>query len=247
MNVYALTIDLGAPIAASDPYIHLDAFVSYAAGVEAVGYDGLDKLSDGGDPVYFTEEMPFKRYAIGDEWVWAASSASIAEPENEPDEPERWNTTAWRKRFDHEPDHQIKKTNVNQSSGSFKSYNAELPYTGADKLVFFFEPKQDTEPERVVDLIDQHVPAIGKKRSQGFGRIQSVELAGEMQGFDTALCHNGRCLRSLPTTFTERVVSGVSIDVNRTVRPPYWHPENQSTAYPPFAEIPKHLLVVGDE
>ncbi len=137
--VHCLTIDLGAPVAASDPYIHLDSFVSYAAGVEAVGRDELANMDDGGEPEYWIDEMPFERYHVDDEWVWATSSAGIAHPDGdgESGEVERWSTTRWRTHFDHDPDHQIKETHINTSSGEFKSYNAALPYSGTDTLRFF--------------------------------------------------------------------------------------------------------------
>lgn len=237
--VHCLKIELGAPVAASDPYIHLDSFVAFAAGVESVGRDGLDELEDGGEPEYWEEEMPFERYEVGDEWVWATSSAGIAHPDGDGDAgaPERWNTTRWRSHFDNDPDHQIKETHVNTSSGDFKSYNAALPYTAADSLTFFFEGDAD----RVVELIETHVPAVGKKRSQGFGRIRDVKVTSADGAVESAIYHNGRVLRSLPATFAPTVVPGITYE-RRTVRPPYWHQANQVMAYPPFVDVPRENL-----
>lgn len=237
--VHCLKIELGAPVAASDPYIHLDSFVAFAAGVESVGRDGLDELEDGGEPEYWEDEMPFERYEVGDEWVWATSSAGIAHPDGDGDAgaPERWNTTRWRSHFDNDPDHQIKETHVNTSSGDFKSYNAALPYTAADSLTFFFEGDAD----RVVELIETHVPAVGKKRSQGFGRIRDVKVTSADGAVESAIYHNGRVLRSLPATFAPTVVPGITYE-RRTVRPPYWHQANQVMAYPPFVDVPRENL-----
>jgi CRISPR type IV-associated protein Csf3 len=234
--VYCLKIELGAPVAASDPYIHLDSFVAYAAAVESVGHDGIDELEDGGEPEYWEDEMPFERYEVGDEWVWATTSAGIAHPYGDGDsgEPERWNTTRWRTHFDHDPEHQIKETHVNTSSGEFKSYNAALPYAATDSLTFFFEGDAD----RVVELIEEHVPAVGKKRSQGFGRIRDVQVTSAEGAVESAIYHNGRVLRSLPATFAPTVVSGITYE-RRTVRPPYWHQANQAMAYPPFVDVPR--------
>lgn len=238
--VYCLTIDLGAPVAAADPYIHLDSFVAYAAGVESVGRDGLDELEDGGEPEYWEAEMPFDRYEVDDEWVWATSSAGIAHPDGTGDSgaPERWSTTRWRSHFDHDPEHQIKETHINTSSGEFKSYNAALPYSATDSLTFFFEGDAD----RVVDLIETHVPAVGKKRSQGFGRIRDVSVEDVSQTIETAIYHNGRVLRALPIAFTSRVVPGISYE-RRTVRPPYWHHDNQAMALRPFVDHPPNAFV----
>jgi len=244
VSIYCLRIDLGSPIAASDPYIHLDSFVAYAAAVESIGHDGLAELEDGGEPQYFVDEMPFRRYRGDDEWVWATSAAGIATPDGDDiDERERWSVTKWRGHFDDDPAHQIKETHVNTSSGEFKSYNAALPYTGADELTFFFEPAADADPERVVDLIQTHVSGIGKKRSQGFGQIRDVDLVEATGAVDSAIYHNGTVLRSLPESFIERIVSAVRYE-RRTVRPPYWHSANQSMAVPPFTEFPRDELAV---
>jgi len=237
--VHCLKIDLGAPVAASDPYIHLDSFVAYAAAVESVGHDGIDELEDGGEPEYWEDEMPFERYEVGDEWVWATSSAGIAHPDGDGDsgEPERWNTTRWRTHFDHDPEHQIKETHVNTSSGEFKSYNAALPYAATDSLTFFFEGDAD----RVVELIEDHVPAVGKKRSQGFGRIRDVQVTSAEGAVESAIYHNGRVLRSLPAKHAPIPDPSFRYE-RRTVRPPYWHAANQTMAVPPFEDIPRDSL-----
>lgn len=247
-DVYCLRVDLGSPIAASDPFIHLDSFVAYAAGVESIGHDGLAALEDGGDPRYFAAEMPFRRYAVDDEWVWATTAAGIATADGtDIEERERWSATKWRKHFDDDPVHQLKETHINTSTGAFKSYNAALPYTGADILTFFFEPAPDTDPERVVELIERHVSGIGKKRSQGFGRIRDLDLVDATGTVESALYHNGTFLRSTPASFGERVVPNTLLE-RRTVRPPYWHAHNQTMAYAPFTEYPRdHLAVALDE
>lgn len=121
-DVYCLRVDLGSPIAASDPYIHLDSFVAYAAGVESIGHDGLAELEDGGDPRYFRDEMPFKMYEVDGDWVWATTAAGIATPDGaDIEERERWSVTKWRGNFDDDPVHQIKETHVNISSGSSRA------------------------------------------------------------------------------------------------------------------------------
>lgn len=238
-NVYCLRVDLGSPVAASDPYIHLDSFVAYAAGVESIGHDGLAELEDGGTPEYFTDEMPFRRYEVDGNWVWATTAAGIATADGaDISETERWSTTKWRKHFDDDPVHQIKETHINTSSGSFKSYNAALPYAGADALTFFFEPAEGTSPDRVVELIERHVSGIGKKRSQGFGRIREMEVIDVGDTVESALYHNGQVLRSVPISFASRVVPGVRME-RRTTRPPYWHAANQEMAYSPFLEVPR--------
>jgi len=236
-RVYCLKVDLGAPVASSDPYIHLDGPLSYAAGIEAVGRDGLDEMDRDDDPEYFEDEMPLRKYEVekrGDkEWVWAASAASVADP---PEGIDRWNTTRWRKRFDDDPLHQVKETQINTTSGEFKSYNAALPYTPVDELQFFFEPAANATPEDVIDLLKKHVVAIGKKRSQGFGRISNLEYAEATDAVDSAIYHGGRVLRSLPEDFSDGLPRETRFEY-RSTRPPYWHSENFTYAYAPFTPV----------
>ena len=245
---YQLIVSLAAPVAHSDPYIHLDGILAYAAGVESIGYDGIDELKDGGTPEYFADEMPLDRYECetrtnGTGWVWAASSAGIALPESQEEhgEPERWSTTRWRNHFDMDPEHQIKQTQINTSSGEFKSYNAALPYAGTDTLRFFFEG----DPFGVRELLNKHVAAIGKKRSQGFGHIRDFEINDVSEAIDSAITHNGRTLRSIPAEWGNRVPEEVLIE-RRTTKPPYWHAHNQCMAYPPFSDVPHDLFTGVD-
>jgi len=231
MSVYRLDVELGTPVAASDPFIHLDAFLSYAAGIESIGYDGLQQLDENDPPEYFADEMPLETYARGEDWVWASSAAQIATPEGPAAEKGRWNTTRWRKRFDVDLDHQVKRTQINTTSGEFKSYNAALPYNAADKLMFFFEG----DPEAVERLIRHHISGIGKKQSQGFGFIRDIEVK-EAEGMSSAVYHDGHLLRSIPASFLDGTPTDIHIE-RRTVRPPYWHADNQTMAIPPFEAI----------
>lgn len=241
-DVYCLEVDLESPPASSDEYMHLDGPLSYAAGVESIGHDGLDQLEDGGEPEYFAEEMPLARYESDDDWVWACSAAAIARDESGELRTEReWNTTRWRSRFDHEPQHQAKKTHVHTSSGPYKAYDAALPYVQTSRLVFLYEPAADVDPRRPAQLLEAHVPHIGKKGSQGHGMIRRLNLYDVSEHVESAIYHDGRVLRSLPADLADRVVPGVTIS-RRTTRPPYWHAYNQTMAYPPFVELPRDAL-----
>lgn len=230
-RVYRLDVELGTPVAASDPFIHLDSFLAYAAGIESVGYDELQQLDENDPPEYFTDEMPLDTYVWQDDWVWASSAAQIATPDGPAAETGRWNTTRWRKRFDIDLEHQVKRTQVNTTSGQFKSYNAALPYNATDKLIFFFEG----DPDVVGRLIRHHISGIGKKQSQGFGFIRDIAVQ-EAEEMTSAIYHDGHVLRSLPASFLDGTPTDLLIE-RRTVRPPYWHVDNQTLAVPPFEEL----------
>jgi len=231
--VYRLDIELGAPVAASDPFIHLDSFLSYAVAVEQLGFDGVQELDEDDDPKYFEEEMPLEKIEVAGEWVWACSSALIASPGSEGSvlDSSGWNVTRWRKRFDPDLENSVKDTQINITTGDFKSYNSALPYNAVDTLVFYF----CGDPDRVEELVEEYVPAVGKKRSQGFGVIRSVSVE-EASEADSPVFHDGQVLRSLPAQFLKGTPMGVTIE-RRTVRPPYWHAGNQTLAVAPFEEI----------
>jgi len=181
--------------------------------------------------------MPLEKIEVDGEWVWACSSAQIAAPGRDMDE--GWNVTRWRKRFDTDPEHSIKDTQVDITTGDFKSYNAALPYKGVRRLLFFFRG----DPEKVQRLVENHVPAIGKKASQGFGAINSVEVS-EAENMEGAVYHDEYVFRSIPAQFMEGVETGIKIE-RRTTRPPYWHAENQCLAVAPFEEISRENLKEG--
>jgi CRISPR type IV-associated protein Csf3 len=197
----------------------------------------LQKLEESDDPEYFEDEMPLEKVEVDGEWVWACSSAQIAASDDDIDEV--WNVTRWRKRFDHDPEHSVKDTQINITTGDFKSYNAALPYKGIRRLLFFFKG----DPDRVKELVEKYVPAIGKKTSQGFGTIQEVEVS-EASDMESAVYHEGHVLRSIPARFLDGVEPGVRIE-RRTVKPPYWHADNQCMAVSPFEEMPEEKLQNG--
>lgn len=228
-----MNIELGAPVAASDPFIHLDSFLSYAAGIEELGFEGLQELDEGDEPEYFEAEMPLEKIEVAGEWVWACSSALIAKPGSEDSvlNSNGWNVTRWRKRFDPDLENSVKDTQINITTGDFKSYNAALPYNAVDTLVFYF----CGDPRRVKELVEENVPAIGKKRSQGFGVITDVSVEEETEA-ESPIFHDNQVLRSLPAQFLQGTPSGITIE-RRTVRPPYWHSGNQTLAVAPFEEI----------
>lgn len=230
MTVYKLKVNLGSPLSASDPFIHFDGFLSYAAAVEEIGYDKLKQMDEYNDePEYFRESVPLNSIEINGSWIWTASSAIISADNG-------WNITKWRKRFDVDLEHQKKKTQIDIQSGKYKSYNAALPYNQIKELSFYFQGNK----RKVKELLEKNVSHIGKKTSQGYGKIRKISI--EETNRDSAIYDGEKTLRTLPANFF-RIEPGVKIE-KRAVRPPYWHPENFEFAVKPFTKIKKQNLKV---
>lgn len=195
----------------------------------------MQELSGSDEPRYFEKNMPLNKIEVAGEWVWACSSALIAKPgsDNSVLDNNDWNITRWRKRFDPDLENSVKDTQINITTGDFKSYNAALPYNAVDTLVFYFSG----DPERVKELVEEYVPALGKKRSQGFGVIEDVSVEKETEA-QSPIFHDNQILRSLPAQFLKGTPSGITIE-RRTVRPPYWHSGNQTLAVAPFETVSK--------
>jgi len=232
MTVYKMLVELNSPMASSDPFIHMDSFLSYAAGIESIGYDELHNIEEKSEPVYFEDEMPLKKYKTSGEWVWASSVAMTLEEK----EIDKWCITNWKKRFDVDQEHQKKDTQIPISAGKFKSYNSKLAYAPVERIIFLFEG----DPEKVKTLM-KNIDGIGKKTSQGYGKIKDYSI--EPTDKQYSIYDSGHTLRSLPKEFISGIEPGIRVE-RRTVRPPYWHPDNQKMSLPPFTEISRDNIIL---
>ncbi len=83
---------------------------------------------------------------------------------------------SWKKRFEpkyqHLADFGDAKRRINTSSGQYRSYNMPLPAKVIQKGWFGFIGDGD----RVLDLMNRWIWAIGKKPSEGFGVIEGMNL-----------------------------------------------------------------------
>jgi len=92
------------------------------------------------------------------------------------------------------------------------------------------------------ELLDD-VPAIGKKRSSGFGAIdrESVdieEIDGEMTG---VMLSDGTPARTVPIETWNEIGGGSAELAYEAVRPPYWQGLHETCA------VPSHLVVDRDQ
>jgi CRISPR type IV-associated protein Csf3 len=194
----------------------LDGILSYAAGREQLGEDfyHLDPRTD-----YVPIDLPLEKRGAGERWFWAASFALWGDEAAE-------GTDHWNKRFDDQraetfADFGGRKAQVVTSQGRFRSYHMPVPTFSVGRMEWFAVG----DGEEVRRLL-AGVTHVGKKTSQGFGRIREwqVEEAAE----DWSVWKDGRLTRAVPTGSPE--LAGATLYDLRLCgfRPPYWLPQHQT-------------------
>lgn len=107
---------------------------------------------------------------------------------------------------------------VEVAKGRYRLYHMPLFYKSALYLEWYVNGDKDA----IADLLTD-VWGIGKKQSQGFGRVMRWEI--EPQAEDWSVTRDGKLMRAVP-------ISGKWFDPARArhigYRPPYWLPENQT-------------------
>lgn len=144
--------------------------------------------------------LPLMQGVINGEKVWKASALM---PEGVTFETLRY----YRKKFDQEHLNYTDAT-VNLQNGVYREYNMPIPVLCASKLVGYAQGNC----KEVKRILKKHLPAVGKYRAQGFGRVVDVEC--DHIDDDWSWVKDGRAMRYLPTPGGMRLVRP---------RPPYWN------------------------
>jgi len=176
--------------------IHLDALMAVELATIQYGHRHLTR-SDVPDDV----RLPLCRRHIGDTWVWCASALFPAGPQTE-------TVRHWRCRFRQDRAPGLTAGSPNLTNGVYRDWNMPVPLLLCHRLVGYA-----TGDRREVKNILKRLKALGKKRSQGFGKIVSVAV--ERIEEDRALTWEGAAMRWLPAGDGVRRVRP---------RPPYWNP-----------------------
>jgi CRISPR type IV-associated protein Csf3 len=142
-------------------------------------------------------DLPLERREANGEWYWAASFA-LGEPMHE-------FRNFWHKRFDAQEaedyaDFQGRRGKVNVGAAQYKNYRMPLTIFLVPELTWYVVGDED----KLTPLLWQ-ITSIGKKRSQGYGKIREWEI----EDADEDLSH----LRAIPDPGGDAIYG---------VRPPYW-------------------------
>ena len=123
---------------------------------------------------------------------------------------------SWKKRFHSKHVHLVDfgkaRRRINTASGKYRSYNQHLPAKVLDRGSFVFIGNGSV----VMELMEDYVPGIGKKVSEGFGWIDGLDLTDSELSWNDILL-----MRPVPLPVAEKY----GISGNRRIcgwRPPYW-------------------------
>jgi len=127
---------------------------------------------------------------------------------------------SWKKQFDskysHLADFGKAKRRINTSSGKYRSYNMPLPAVVMQSGFFAFIG----DGTGVLDLLEEYIVSIGKKRAEGFGWIDSMELIDEEYS-----CYDIARMRPVPIEIAKKhKITGILR--NCAWQSPYWLRKN---------------------
>lgn len=172
MQSYRLTIKFYSPLVLYDS-ITLDALVAYALAIRRNTRKGIfcipQQIQKRDNEVkhelhnLITHHTPLYPVAMASYLQPLGSTAEYLD--------------SWKKRFESKysrlADFGKARRRVNTGSGKYRSYNMPLPAITMREGFFAFIGKGS----EVVEIVEKHIVAIGKKRTEGFGWIEKMELS----------------------------------------------------------------------
>lgn len=192
---------LTGQVVTADLWLPLDSILAYAWMMEHHP-DKLAASTSGMRPEDILEpELPLERRGEGDDWYWACSFA-LGSPRGQ-------QIVYYHRRFDAQEseayvDFGKRRGKVNHKAGPYRSCRVPLMVVLVPELVWYAVGNRYE-----VEWLLQYITHIGKKRSQGYGRVArwTVERAEE----------DLSSLRPIPDP---------EGDFEMGVRPPYWMRDN---------------------
>ena len=211
---HKVTFYLELPTAVPNRALHLDGLLAFAAVHLAQKRGDLD-------PYLAQEELPLASEGTGLSKIWKASQLMFdrKSPTELVSFTRRYNIYAtaarcgknWNPVSSREPGARPTKIDrLEISTGHDKAYDMRLPVAWFSKATAWFVG----DPDEVGKLL-ANITSLGKKRSQGWGRIQKIEIEAD----ETA--NTNWALRALPTNL-KNLATPNHILGTASLRPPYW-------------------------
>jgi len=196
-----------------DQWLPLDGILLYQANREALGPE-LAALP-GGQDVQGASTLPLAIVHPGrHNWYYACSWA----------QPQPWwvaeEIRHWNKRFDTQysdmVDFEGRRGKVIIEQGRYKAYHMPM-FARATLQVEWYCVGDKVEIERLLSLVTH----LGKKRSQGFGRVWRWDV--EPWSEDWSIWRDGHLTRGVPDEDAGKALNRIYYGI----RPPYYRKENQ--------------------
>lgn len=199
--LYDVLFHLSTPIVVDDA-IHLDALLMAVHPQAMQTPDVLRHLRDGNLPEL---PLPISRAAVGESWVYAASTIDLP-PDAQPF------SGMYTKRTTVEDAKNLQK-NIMTIGGVFKDRLAKANGYICPTVSFTAE----TTDVNALRELCARVPNIGRLRGQGYGQVFSFDIQPRQRHWHETLCRDGMAVRNLPACFFhEEATSQIN------ARPPYW-------------------------
>lgn len=200
---------------------HIDSILAYHSLLQLFPEDFYD-MHETRPPL--ESPLPLeKRSNNAGQWWWAASAAKyILELES---------IATWKKRWDEEHDYLVEEPDkrlfrIDHKAGHYKAYNMPILLRSAKVLSFCCVGNLE-EIERLLSKVTH----MGKKRSQGWGRIRKIAITDSDYDW-SCWDREGKPMRAIPMNSQEILeitnkTGGVHL-ANVAYRAPYWWPGNKA-------------------
>ena len=199
--LYDVLFNLQTPLVVDDA-IHLDALLMAVHPQASQTPEVLRRLRDGDLPDL---PLPIARAAVGESWVYAASTIDLP-PDARPF------SSMYTKRTTVEDAKALQK-NIMTIGGVFKDKLSKANGYVCPTVSFVVETP-DVSALRDLCAI---VTNIGRLRGMGYGQVFSFDIHPHKGHWHDTLCRDGMAVRNLPSCFFNEKASS---QINS--RPPYW-------------------------
>lgn len=212
-------VELASPMACVDGDIRLDALLHYCILQDLVEEaQRRGQRTDIPRTVWTDVPMPLAKIQTdqGQDFrkIYCASFAEYEGSES---------VNRWKKRWDDEYDEMVsfgsRKEVVDHKKEHFKSYDMPLVLRSTQELTFYARGVGD----EIARLLKAYLTHVGKKGSQGYGRVRSVSVQPCAE--DWSVWREGRPVRSIPVELAGEIEGLRQMFCG--FRPPYYLPEHQ--------------------
>lgn len=196
-----VTFSLFTPLVVDDA-IHLDALLMAVHPQASQTPEVLRRLRDGDLPDL---PLPISRAAMGEAWVYAASTIDL-HPDAQPF------SGMYTKRTTVDDAKNLEK-NIMVIGGIFKDKLSKANGYVSPMVSFVAE----TPDVSALRELCARVPHIGRLRGMGYGQVAGVDIRARFGHWHETLCRDGMAVRNLPACFFhEEAPSYIN------THPPYW-------------------------